>query len=75
MHLNTAANMNKILDAVLGGDSGADVDLGGYEKNFYNALSNCNDDSMLTISLKMPHYVVQVMFVSMVLRLFTYICT
>ena len=41
MCLDTAININEILNRVLGGNSDADVDL-GCEKLFYNELSDCD---------------------------------
>lgn len=41
MCLDTAININEILNRVLGGNSDADIDL-GCEKLFYNELSDCD---------------------------------
>ena len=39
MYLDTAMNMNEILDKVLGDDSKSDIDW-GYENNLYNEVSD-----------------------------------
>ena len=44
--MRLAIDMNEILDTLLGGGSDADIYLSGYEKNFYNVTSDCDNESL-----------------------------
>lgn len=43
--------MTEILDTLLGYNSDTDIDLGGHEKNFYNELSDCDNESLYMSSV------------------------
>ena len=49
--LDTATGMTEILDTLLGYNSDTDIDLGGHEKNFYNELSDCDNESLYMSSV------------------------